>query len=469
MPPLVVIVDDMSGPARRMEFERSPVRIGRAPDNELPLDMAFVSSRHAEIRFEGQEASYADLGSTNGTFLEGQRIPAHRPVPVNGTLRVHIGSVRLTIEHGQITRENLGDPSRAPATAAMASLASLVPTPASEAPDTLAEPSPVSAAAPDFPLGSPSAEPSPAPASVSERRDHSGHGDRPVEAHFSPPSIVAPRPPRHQTPGPPTILPPSYEGERDSGPARGRNQLSPPTIFPTSPKDFPSPFSSADPRPVAGEIHVETPPRARDAPVAPITPERTAPASQGSAVVSGAISSPSRRTDSPAAGVVTGARAEEPADLGDLRELATSLCDDLMKLRAAMEAFGRETGIRTFSHSERARLHELRDGAELFRALTAPTTRAIRRTEVRALFSDLVAHQLALMGAIVEGARATLTRVDPENFEKDNPRRRLPFLDSGRWDEYLQRFHEFQQDDQAIQEAVFGAEFADAYAAARGK
>ncbi|HEY0711264.1 MAG TPA: type VI secretion system-associated FHA domain protein, partial [Polyangia bacterium] len=135
----------------------------------------------------------------------------------------------------------------------------------------------------------------------------------------------------------------------------------------------------------------------------------------------------------------------------------------------AMEAFGRETGIRTFSHSERARVHELRDGAELFRALTAPSTRSARRSEVRALFSDLVTHQLAMMGAIVEGARATLARMDPDTYEKDNPRRRLPFLDSGRWDEYVQRFHEFQQDDQAIQEAVFGAEFADAYAAARGK
>jgi predicted component of type VI protein secretion system len=216
------------------------------------------------------------------------------------------------------------------------------------------------------------------------------------------------------------------------------------------------------PGPVAGEIHVSTPARHPSAPVAPIPPERTAPASDPHAGFS-------RRTPSPPGGIAAGPRGDESADLADLRELATSLCDDLMKLRAAMEAFGRETGIRTFSLSDRARLHEMRDGTELFRSLIAPSTRAIRRTEVRALFSDLVAHQLAMMGAIVEGARATVARMDPDEFAKDNPRRRLPFLDSGRWDEYLQRFREFHQDDQAIQEAVFGAEFADAYAAARGK
>ena len=38
-----------------------------------------------------------------------------------------------------------------------------------------------------------------------------------------------------------------------------------------------------------------------------------------------------------------------------LRTLAGVLCDELMKLRAATEAFGREAGIRTFSQSERSR------------------------------------------------------------------------------------------------------------------
>ncbi|MEU2158481.1 FHA domain-containing protein [Streptomyces sp. NPDC019396] len=51
------------------------VRIGRSPDNDLLIDDLIVSRRHAELRAL-PDGSYeiADLGSHNGTYLNGQRI-----------------------------------------------------------------------------------------------------------------------------------------------------------------------------------------------------------------------------------------------------------------------------------------------------------------------------------------------------------------------------------------------------------
>jgi len=51
-----------------------PVTIGRLPDNDLQVDNLAVSSHHARIYREGKQLVVEDLGSTNGTFLNNQRI-----------------------------------------------------------------------------------------------------------------------------------------------------------------------------------------------------------------------------------------------------------------------------------------------------------------------------------------------------------------------------------------------------------
>jgi DNA-binding winged helix-turn-helix (wHTH) protein len=68
--------------------------LGRAPDAEIWIDVAGVSRRHACIRVEGHQALVEDLGSKNGTFLNGQ--PVSEPVPLVDGDQIRLGSVVIT-------------------------------------------------------------------------------------------------------------------------------------------------------------------------------------------------------------------------------------------------------------------------------------------------------------------------------------------------------------------------------------
>ena len=52
----------------------STITVGRLPDSGLSLNDANVSRRHAEFRVQGTSFAIVDLGSTNGTKVNGARI-----------------------------------------------------------------------------------------------------------------------------------------------------------------------------------------------------------------------------------------------------------------------------------------------------------------------------------------------------------------------------------------------------------
>ena len=73
MPKLTLVMERK--PVRVFEVNSSVINIGRAEDMQLMIDDASVSRRQAQIRF-GAHGSWTigDLGSINGTFLNGQRL-----------------------------------------------------------------------------------------------------------------------------------------------------------------------------------------------------------------------------------------------------------------------------------------------------------------------------------------------------------------------------------------------------------
>jgi len=81
--------------ARRVQIGTEPLVIGRLPECGVVLADSNVSRRHAELRRSGDSVVLTDLGSTNGTRVNGA--PIRERVLVSGD-EVSVGSTRLIFE-----------------------------------------------------------------------------------------------------------------------------------------------------------------------------------------------------------------------------------------------------------------------------------------------------------------------------------------------------------------------------------
>ena len=92
-----VVIDHVAGMRRgqRQEFGSGDrVRFGRHPDCEVSFDAhrdIDASSRHAELRPIDAGWVLVDVGSSNGTYVEGRRI-TEAPVAANAPVTVEFGS-----------------------------------------------------------------------------------------------------------------------------------------------------------------------------------------------------------------------------------------------------------------------------------------------------------------------------------------------------------------------------------------
>jgi pSer/pThr/pTyr-binding forkhead associated (FHA) protein len=80
-------------PPVRLEEGREAV-LGRGEGCEVRVDSTQASRRHAAVRSEGEAVKVRDLGSTNGTFVNGERVEGERALRPGD--RIEVGGVAVT-------------------------------------------------------------------------------------------------------------------------------------------------------------------------------------------------------------------------------------------------------------------------------------------------------------------------------------------------------------------------------------
>jgi pSer/pThr/pTyr-binding forkhead associated (FHA) protein len=86
--------------ARSIELhdDTAEIRIGRRPDLELPLPYPALSALHARLFRTDAGWQIEDLGSTNGTRVDGQRLPARAPRDIGPGAHLTLGPITLVFD-----------------------------------------------------------------------------------------------------------------------------------------------------------------------------------------------------------------------------------------------------------------------------------------------------------------------------------------------------------------------------------
>lgn len=83
----LLAVSSEKGP-RLLAFRMSNLLIGRLPDNHLAINHSSISRRHATISVTGKGIMIEDMGSQNGTTVNGLPVKTKTPIKPGDVIRV---------------------------------------------------------------------------------------------------------------------------------------------------------------------------------------------------------------------------------------------------------------------------------------------------------------------------------------------------------------------------------------------
>ena len=75
--------------------------LGRSKDNELSISNSSVSRKHLRIDVSPREVRVTDLGSTNGTKLDGSRLAPNQAATWSDHEIIEIGSLAISLKSHQ--------------------------------------------------------------------------------------------------------------------------------------------------------------------------------------------------------------------------------------------------------------------------------------------------------------------------------------------------------------------------------
>jgi phage tail-like protein len=90
----------VSGPeiSESMDLTVGEITIGRQEGNELRLNHRLVSRQHARIKCTAKTCRITDLGSANGTLIDGEKLEPNTPTLLKSGSMISIGPFELTFE-----------------------------------------------------------------------------------------------------------------------------------------------------------------------------------------------------------------------------------------------------------------------------------------------------------------------------------------------------------------------------------
>ena len=127
---LLLLQDNI--PPRRIPLPALPATIGRTAPAEVILEGGTVSRRHCRLELAGDGLLISDLGSTNGTFVNGE--PVTSPVALQDGALIAVGAHRLRYHRRTVDETAEADAVERELQEAAAYVASILPPPLTEGP-----------------------------------------------------------------------------------------------------------------------------------------------------------------------------------------------------------------------------------------------------------------------------------------------------------------------------------------------
>ncbi|MGC3998876.1 MAG: FHA domain-containing protein [Anaeromyxobacter sp.] len=481
---------DGGGTHETYAFHRSPVRVGRGELNDLRLDYPYVSNWHGLIQFDDEGIRFVDLGSTNGSFLDGVRLDKNVQATIQPSHELLLGRLQLVLSRESAEAHAPAPPAPPHSVTMFARRVALDQAVAGALSGRLEKLAREEAGAPALP--------------VEPAAPH-------VEAAHAPaPHLPAPPPPSPLPPPPPAPVADSpallaaldtaswqlgvlhdackqadenFTAALDqaiaflSEPEQARARVLAAERFPNAPGQpaAAAPPAWAAPAPVVPDQ--AAPPRSdsvRGEPVEPRTgaewgPGRPPDDSPGAAtallrVFAEAYLGPEAAPRTPEA---------QQALLSVLAEVLETAARGYLELRSGYEQFAREIGIR-LPRSEGA-IGKITDANQLVTWLLQPTDGEPRAHQLGSAFADLMIHQVGLLNGVQAGGRALLDRLSPGALTREVEKKGgfgiglRPLREAALWRALEEKFQELTEEDNAVTDVLFGKEFARAYAALTGR
>ena len=90
-----LVLLNTEGAGQRWSLSQGPLKVGKSGENDVVIDHPTVSRNHLTVERQGDRFLIQDLGSTNGTFLDGAQV---REAFLRPGAVLEVGDVQLRLQ-----------------------------------------------------------------------------------------------------------------------------------------------------------------------------------------------------------------------------------------------------------------------------------------------------------------------------------------------------------------------------------